>query len=124
MLCNICGAEYLSPETSCPTCRKQSPVRILPPDQREDFNGLTIEQEEHGKTYFEQGEDYYKYENNGPNHRVYIHRVNINSPLKSVLTVLTVGAVLALLVLVAMPLAILLIAAFGFNWLFGRLNSR
>jgi hypothetical protein len=116
MLCEKCGAEIIPPETVCSAC-EQPKVQLLPPEERENFGGITIEQPQ-------PEESYYRSETDENNHRVYVRQVQINSPLKSILVIGLIGIVLLFLVLVALPLAVLVMALFGFGLFLPRRSPK
>jgi len=108
--CNICRNEFEDSDGICPACGTNfSTVQILPPGEREDFNGMTIEQDN--------GE-----RNNGrarassPYQKVFV----FNSTSAGPLTKLLLNILLLLAVIVFLPLVLLFAATFGLSRLGGR----
>lgn len=112
MRCTICGEET-NEENPCASCRtKLNQIQILSPVERENFNGVTIEEGTPNKEYSKPG-NYHSHQ------RVY----TFNSSNGSIMTKLILGAILLILIIVALPIAIFLLVILGFNWLLRRSNS-
>jgi hypothetical protein len=91
----------------CSNCDRNRSVTVLTPEEREGFQGVTINQEQE-----RQENGYYEYSSTGPNHRVHVRQVHFNSGtgfLSRLFIVLAILAFLAALVLVALPLAVIVI---------------
>ncbi len=111
MKCFQCGFEMDDAAASCPNCgAEQGKVQILPPEERENFQGLTIEAER-GPA----GDDDYRGE--GPRRRVYVHRVDLGSTPGGLFLKLIIAGVLLFLVIMALPLALLVIGVIFAGWL-------
>ena len=115
MRCVHCGFSLTESDTVCANCGKAaSPVSVLPPEERESFNGITIEQdtgERAGSSTSQQRQ------------RVYYHQVNIgnNSMLSGLFTLLVIGFVVALILFFAVPALILMVVAGIVLWFLRRL---
>lgn len=62
------------------TSEKPGKVTVLPPEERENFKGITIEAETSGKRE-ENRSGYSEYRYHDPHKRVYIRRVRLNNAL-------------------------------------------
>lgn len=58
MKCNFCGHEVAPGTTECPYCHYQFKIdtQVLSPDERDDFDGLTIEEDGSATSYSEREE--------------------------------------------------------------------
>ena len=113
MSCIHCGAETNPGEDTCINCRRQSEVTVLSPDERENFHGLTIEQDQNGK-------EYHRSETNGPNPRVFVRQFSFGSAKGSLFLKLLLGAAFLVIIMLALPIALIFLAFFIINWLFLR----
>lgn len=104
MNCTVCGAEVQENEQQCSKCKEmESKVQVLTLEEKEHFSGITLEQGD------EQGEGgYYKEKTANTNQRIYSRQFNITPG--SWLTKLVIGAILAVLFFVALPLAVVFIS--------------
>ena len=98
MKCPKCGAEMENDGGVCSRCAAETAeVKVLPPDERDDFKGMTIQQggEAGDKTGFrEEPPGSYEYRSEGPGHRVYVRQVSFGSQSMGLLTkLLIVGRV-------------------------------
>ena len=126
MRCPKCGGESDEVGSVCKRCAAAEPeVKVLSPDERDDFNGLTIQQGNER----EQGPDYpqwpadssHEYHSEGPGHRVYVRQVSFGSQSTGILTKLVLAAVVLFLLFVALPLAlIIMVVSSVLWWLFRR----
>ena len=108
MRCPDCGKEMNGHECQCPDCGSKQPhVSVLTPQERETFQGITINQD--------QGEEDRNYQESGSraSHRVHIKQVHLGGGgfLNRLLITLAIMAFLAALVFVALPLVLAVIAA-------------
>ena len=104
----------------CNRCSGDAPeVKVLRPDERDDFKGLTIQQdsgstEESGNR---QGDSVnYEYRSEGPGHRVYVRQVSFGSQPFGFLTKLVIAAMILFFIFVALPVALLLMVIFSLVW--------
>lgn len=105
MRCPDCGKEIDASSQRCNSCENMQHVTVLTPGEREQFQGVTINQEE------EPGKDY-QYTSYGPNHRVHVRQIHVrgSSFWSRLLIALMVMAFLAALVFVALPIVLVVIA--------------
>jgi len=118
MRCMGCGREMEPQEQECVQCgRPRGEVQVLTREERENFQGVTLD---NGQA----DERHYEYESGGPSHRVYVRQVTFGSGKMGLGTKLLIGAVLAFLFFVFLPLALFFIAAGSLIWIIFRLISR
>ena len=126
MRCPKCGGESDEVGSVCKRCAVREPeIKVLSPDERDDFNGLTIQQgneREPGPDYPQWPADSSReYHSEGPGHRVYVRQVSFGSQSTGILTKLVVAAVVLFLLFVALPLAlIIMVVSSVLWWLFRR----
>lgn len=115
MSCVHCGYSLAEGETSCSNCGKPvSPISVLSPDERESFDGITIDQEGAGRSG----------RNDRPNQqRVYVRQVHFggNNTLSGLLSLLAIGFVVAVILFFAVPAVLLLSAAAIGLWFLKKL---
>lgn len=112
MWCNICEKEFEDNDGACPVCRTNSgTVQVLPPGELENFNGITIEQDDSERNYRNT-----RTRANSPHQKVFI----FNSTSAGPLTKLLLNILLLVAVIIFLPLVLLFAATFGLNWLSGR----
>ena len=120
MRCPECNAEIANVGSDCEKCGyKAAPVKVLRPDERDDFQGLTIQQggESPGQAPYTDGQSgNYEYRSEGPGHRVYVRQVSFGSKPFGFLTKLIVIAVILFFVFIALPVALVLMAVFSLLW--------
>lgn len=106
MRCLDCGKEIDDSCQRCPDCENMHQVTVLSPGEREQFEGVTINQED------ETGREDHQYTSYGPNHRVHVRQIHVHgsSFWSRMLIALTVMAFLAALVFVALPIVLVVIA--------------
>jgi hypothetical protein len=78
MRCYRCGTEVETENGVCPNCGERldgSEIEVLPPEERDEFQGITIEQ--NPQTSGDEG-GYYHYEYHGPHKGVYVRRINLS----------------------------------------------
>ena len=109
MNCRICGAEIEADEQECSKCIEMgNKVQVLTLEEKQHFNGITVEQDE-GE---EQGEDQYGDSRaHQGNQQMYSKQFSISST--SLLTKLFLGIILAGVIFVALPVAIVIISIVG-----------
>lgn len=120
MRCPKCNEELTDPGVDCSRCGNSVlEVKVLQPDERDDFQGLTIQQgqdaAEPGRSASDRPGDY-EYRNEGPGHRVYVRQVSFGSNPLGLLTKLIVAAMILFFVFVALPVAVVLMAVFSLLW--------
>ena len=121
MRCSKCGGE-LDAEGFCQSCTAGEPeIKVLSPDERDDFHGLTLQQgddpykqQEHFQSEGQAGN--YEYRSEGPGHRVYVRQVSWGSQSTSLLTKLAIAAVILFLLFVALPIALVIVAVSSVLW--------
>lgn len=106
MKCIVCGAQTQSDEQLCPLCiESEHKVQVLTPEAKQDFTGITIEQDQ-GK----QTNEYNEYHGTNKKQRLYVKYVNFSMGQTSILTRIILGIILAGLILVVLPIALLVIS--------------
>ncbi len=119
MRCPKCGGEMEIDSSICSRCAAETgEVKVLRPDERDDFNGLTIQQggESENTTGFrEETPGNYEYRSEGPGHRVYVRQVSFGSHM-GFLTKLLIVAVILFFVFVALPVALIVLAVSSLIW--------
>ena len=118
MRCDRCGEEVAPQDKECRKCGQSiNEVKLLTPEERESFQGVTLEDEGAEKQYYE-------YENKGRGHRVYVKQVSFGSRGMGLWTKLLLAAVFAFLIFVFLPLAIFFAVALSIVWLIFSLIRR
>ena len=119
MRCPKCGGEMETDSSICSRCAAETgEVKVLRPDERDDFNGLTIQQggeSENATGFKEETPGNYEYRSEGPGHRVYVRQVSFGSHM-GFLTKLLIVAVILFLVFVAFPIALIVLAVSSLIW--------
>ena len=119
MRCPKCGGEMETDSSICSRCAAETgEVKVLRPDERDDFNGLTIQQggeSENATGFKEETPGNYEYRSEGPGHRVYVRQVSFGSHM-GFLTKLLIVAVILFLVFVALPVALIVLAVSSLIW--------
>lgn len=82
------------------TNEEQEQVKVLPPDERDDFKGITLDT---GDSRNQENRDYYEYEYRNPRSRVYVRRIKLN-PLIGFLYLLAGGLLVVALIIIFFPL--------------------
>ena len=104
----------------CNRCSgKAAEVKVLRPDERDDFRGLTILQDSGSTAEPENREGSpgnYEYRSEGPGHRVYVRQVSFGSQPFGFLTKLVIAAMILFFIFVALPVALLLMVIFSLVW--------
>lgn len=120
MRCATCGRELGSEERDCPGCRENGQsVKILTPEERENFGGVTLEDDSRGP----RGQEYYRFDGEDQRQRVYVRKINFGSGM-GLWTKLLFAAVMGFLIFFVLPMAFFLMVAGGLVWLFFRLLRR
>ena len=119
MRCPKCGGEMETDSSICSRCAAETgEVKVLRPDERDDFNGLTIQQggeSENATGFKEETPGNYEYRSEGPGHRVYVRQVSFGSHM-GFLTKLLIVAVILFLFFVALPIALIVLAVSSLIW--------
>lgn len=104
----------------CRRCSEDNvDVKVLRPDERDDFKGLTIQQgvEPSAESESHSGDSgNYEYRSEGPGHRVYVRQVSFGSKPFGFLTKLVIAALVLFFIFVALPVALVLMAVFSIVW--------
>jgi hypothetical protein len=113
MHCDVCGAELQPGEQECIKCKhSKSGLKVLTPDEKKRFKGITIDEEE-----LTGAEERYEYRDSQSNQRIYVRHVNFSSAKIGFFTKLLIGLVLAGLVFVLLPIAVLFMVIIAIVWL-------
>lgn len=104
---NSYGNQYHDPSETSRSQTDPGTVQVLSPDERENFDGITIEQENGKPNNAKTG---------SPFQKVFVFQSSSGGPLAK----LIVGGLLLIAVVVFLPLAILFFATLGLNWLSNR----
>lgn len=120
MRCPECNAEIADVGSDCEKCGyKAAPVKVLRPDERDGFQGMTIQQggDSSGQAPYADGQSgNYEYRSEGPGHRVYVRQVSFGSKPFGFLAKLIVVALILFFVFIALPVALILMAVFSLLW--------
>jgi hypothetical protein len=113
--CTVCGAEIQSDTGQCPKCKEiENNVQVLTPEEKQDFDGITIEQDVEKRA-----EEQYTYQSYNKNQRIYVKHVNFGGRMglftKLILCIIFIG-----LIVVALPIALFFISVVGFFLYFMR----
>ena len=120
MRCPKCNEEMGEATSICSRCAEGNvDVKVLRPDERDDFKGLTIQQgvEPSAESEFHSNDSgNYEYRSEGPGHRVYVRQVSFGSKSYGFLTKLIIAALVLFFFFVALPVALVLMAVFSIVW--------
>ena len=120
MRCPTCNEEMNDENSVCNRCSGEAAeVKVLRPDERDDFRGLTIQQDSGSTAEPENREGSpgnYEYRSEGPGHRVYVRQVSFGSQPFGFLTKLVIAAMILFFIFVALPVALLLMVIFSLVW--------
>jgi hypothetical protein len=108
MRCYKCGTEIETENGSCPNCGERldgSEVEVLPPEERDEFQGITIEQ--NPQTSGERG--YYEYHD--PHKGVYVRQINLSGK-GGWLSRILVGLIIFALIFFIFPFLLVLLIFF------------
>jgi hypothetical protein len=110
MRCDNCGhSAELFEETRCPECGEAAEtVRVITPDERDGFQGLTITTP--GATPTDETADCF-YENHGPTSRIYVRQINLAR--SGFLVKFLMGLAFLAFIIFLLPVAIILVVLFG-----------
>lgn len=115
MRCAQCGAELKPGEQQCSNCcRTETGVHILTPEDNRQFNGVTLEQE----GQHDAGGGNYEYRSSQFGRQVHIRHINLAGT--GLLAKLLIGAILALLVFIVLPIAFFVAAVGIIIWVLLR----
>jgi len=104
--CRICGAEIETNEQECSKCKEmENKVQVLTPEERQYFNGITVEQDQ------QDDEGHYRGQASNANQQMYTKQFTISSI--GLFTKLLIGIVLAGIIFVALPIAIFFVSIGG-----------
>lgn len=123
MRCPKCNEDMDQMTNQCEKCENAAvDVKVLQPDERDDFQGLTLQQGEEPSVHrgYDKGSSgNYEYRSEGPGHRVFVRQVSFgsggNRPF-GFLTKLLIAALILFFIFVALPIALVLMAVFSLIW--------
>lgn len=101
---------------------EQEQVKVLPPDERDGFKGITLDAGDSDRRD-QENRDYYEYEHRNPRSRVYVRRVKLN-PLIGLLNLLVVGLLVIALIFIFFPFLLYLAIPLLIIALFNNLLRR
>ena len=120
MKCPKCGVEMEIDSSICRHCAAETgEVKVLRPDERDGFNGLTIQQDgeaDNTTGFREETPGNYEYRSEGPGHRVYVRQVSFGSQPFGFLTKLVIAAMILFFIFVALPVALVIMVIFSLVW--------
>ena len=120
MRCPKCNEEMDEGSSNCRRCSlDDAEVKVLRPDERDDFKGLTIQQgsDSADESGYRDGEtETREYHSEGPGHRVYVRQVSFGSKPFGFLTKLVIAALILFFIFIALPVALVLMAVFSIVW--------
>lgn len=106
MKCKVCGVEIRSDEELCPLCRElENKVQVLTPKEKQDFSGITIEQDQEKQAPY-----YDDYHGTNEKQRIYVKQMHFSTGQTGVLTKIILGIIFTGLLIVALPIAFLIIS--------------
>lgn len=106
LVCKVCGANVEGDEQECSDCREiESNVQVLSAEERQHFNGITLEQD----VREEKNDEWY--ERNNANQRVYVKQFSMGNT--NLLTKIVIGIILVGLVVIALPIALFFLSIVG-----------
>ncbi|MDU4960537.1 MAG: hypothetical protein E6X17_07725 [Sporomusaceae bacterium] len=113
MRCAHCGYPLTDETANCPNCGKEpAPVSVLSPQEREAFEGVTIEQDGNER----------KERREGGGQRVYFRQLHFGgSSWSGLAALLIIALVIGAFLFFALPIIMLLLAAAAVIWLVKRL---
>ncbi|MCL6590750.1 MAG: hypothetical protein K6U80_12435 [Firmicutes bacterium] len=113
MNCTYCGSGMGGGSNVCPNCGAgRGKVQVLTPGERENFEGLTIENgpgQPDGR--------FCEYKSANGRRRVYVHQVNLGKSTPGLFAPLLTGAVILGLAVLLLPLALLMVGILLSGWL-------
>jgi hypothetical protein len=111
MRCYRCGAEIETESGVCPNCGERldgSEIEVLPPEERDEFQGITLEQNPQ-TSGDERG--YYDYEYRDSRKGVYVRRINLSGK-GGWLSRLLVGLIILAVIFFIFPFLLVLLIFF------------
>lgn len=118
MRCTICGAETYNNDEKCSACQQsESNMKVLTPEEEAQFTGVTIEAEPSSNQSNENKE--YQYNGAKSNNHVYIRQMSFGSKT-SLFTKLLIFAIIAGILFIALPVAILFFGIVSILWFIFR----
>ena len=111
MSCIHCGAHLNPDQQICPDCQHNSTVTVLSPEERESFNGLTIQDIA--------GNDQSQEHNSNPH--VYVRHFSFGTTHGNWLIRLLVGAIFLLVIIFALPIVLISLAIFIIFFIINRI---
>lgn len=121
MRCQKCGGETAGTEVICNVCNAaDNEIRVLSPDERDHFKGMTLQQGETDSTDSNRAGTDYEYRSDGPGHKVYVRQVSFGSSSMGLVTKLILLLFFLFIVFVALPLALIAMAIAVIWWMIRR----
>ncbi|MBP2653704.1 MAG: hypothetical protein H6Q73_1273 [Firmicutes bacterium] len=115
MRCASCGKD-LGLDEKCECRELPNEVTILPPEERENFQGITVESNAESQS----AGSYYEYQERGANQRIHIRQMTFGSGRMKWSTKLLIAGIFTIVVLVFLPLAIFVVVVASLVWLLLR----
>ncbi len=112
MNCLNCGFEVEPEDSVCKNCKQNPRISILPPEENENFTGLTIEQDLNNQQK--------EFNHNDP--RIFIRRIQFGTGKNNFLFYFFIAIMLLLLAVIALPLFLVIIGLFLISMVFGKRN--
>ena len=110
MRCPNCGNDSPQNEVNCPVCQTPlNAVQVLTPEERENFDGATINSGTPDQTYYDSDQTA------DPGRRVYVRQINLGDGKLGILPRLIIAALILILIFLFLPLAILIVVVIGLN---------
>ncbi|HEY8464586.1 MAG TPA: zinc ribbon domain-containing protein [Bacillota bacterium] len=123
MHCYECQAEINPDSQTCPYCgARLHQVEVLSPEERENFQGLTIDasdEKEGSQDHYDQEYEYYN-----PLKGVYVRRFSFGNGKGGFLNQLAIGLIVLGLLFLAFPLLFIFAGVLLFGWLMSVLLRR
>jgi hypothetical protein len=121
MRCQKCGGETAENELICGVCNTaENEIRVLSPNERDHFKGMTIQQGEEASADSGRGGADYEYSSEGPGHKVYVRQVSFGSSSMGLFAKLALVLFFLFFVFVALPLALIAMAIAVIWWMIRR----
>ncbi|QJW47120.1 hypothetical protein HA075_15695 [bacterium BFN5] len=115
MYCEKCGNQINSGEIYCKICHHSSEdVEVLTPEEKNSFQGMTIEAVDNDTN------ERYQDEHRTTEERIYFKQTHLNLSGVSLLTKLVIAALLVFMVFVALPIFLLILSIILIGWLLLR----
>lgn len=111
MRCDQCQAEIGAESQRCPHCGAEQPtVEVLSPEERENFQGLTIETESPGRE--QRSEGYSGDEYFDPRRGVYVRRFSFGESQNNWLSRIVIGLIVIGVLFLAFPFLVVILGVF------------